>query len=180
VAILKDFWPASTQGAILVTSQNPKLAVLCDRSIHLQPLSKDEGSALIQNFLQRGGSEKEDAQRLSENLGGLPLAITHFAGAVMRSNCPIAQISQSFLQREHTSKFWALNDETSEARGYDHTLNTVWDFAIARLPPESTKVLRFIAFLDPDQVQVSLMTDQGQEDGNGNEIASLVEWDVFG
>jgi hypothetical protein len=87
---IQPFWPASPRGAIIVTSQNPTLGLITKDNIHLQPMTVDEGSSLIQNILQRGGSEEEEARLLSEHLGGLPLAIAHFAGAILKSQCPIS------------------------------------------------------------------------------------------
>lgn len=86
---IHKFWPAGMVGAIIVTSQNPDLIHLTRDEIHLQPMSPAEGSSLIQSYLRRGASEQAAAERLSRDLGGLPLAISHFAGYVARSQCTI-------------------------------------------------------------------------------------------
>jgi len=175
VSTLRQFWPACTRGAIIVTSQNPALSIVTKEKIHLKPMTINEGSALIQNILQRGGSEKSEAQLLSEHLGGLPLAITHFAGAILRSQCPISHMSQSFLQRVQSSRVWTTDDDTSTSRGYQHTLNTVWDFAIQRLSADSTRLLEFIAFLDPDRIPVELFI--GDSSGNAEDVS--IKWDYW-
>ncbi|KAJ8131313.1 hypothetical protein O1611_g2311 [Lasiodiplodia mahajangana] len=156
LATIRQYWPASVRGAIIITSQNPALGIITTQQILLPPMTLDEGSQLIQNILQRGVSEKEEASQLCEHLGGLPLAIAHFSGAILRSQCTISQMSRSFLQRALSSKIWAMDNDTSASRQYNHTLNTVWDFAIERLSGDSRQLLEIIAFIDPDQIPVDL------------------------
>ena len=177
IATIQLLWPACTCGAIIVTSQNPILGLTTKDKIHLQPMSVDEGSSLIQNILQRGSSEQEDAQLLSEHLGGLPLAIAHFAGAILKSQCPINQISRSFLQRVQSSRVWTIEDDTSTARAYQSTLNTVWDIAINRLSADSTRLLAFIAFIDPDQIPVDLFIGKVQGEAEHDSMGWKY-WDV--
>lgn len=57
--------------------------------IHLQLCAPKEGCSLIQSYLKRGESEQEPATQLSVPLGGLPLAIAHFAGYIAKSQCPL-------------------------------------------------------------------------------------------
>ncbi|KAI0105506.1 hypothetical protein GGR51DRAFT_560354 [Nemania sp. FL0031] len=40
--------------------------------------------------------------------------------------------------------------DTSATRQYNHTLDTVWDFAIERLSGRLASAFRTIAFIDPD------------------------------
>jgi len=151
VAAIKRFWPGGVRGAIIVTSQNPDLANLVQDEIHLQPMESAEGSALIQRYLRRGGSEQKAAENLSRDLGGLPLAIAHFAGYVTNSQCTIEQISESFKQRLKSSQIWSSEAVASNAV-YGHTLATVWTLAWLRLPPDSQKLLYLISFLNPDAI----------------------------
>ncbi|KAG8420118.1 hypothetical protein J3459_011367 [Metarhizium acridum] len=118
-------------------------------------MTSDEGSALIQSFLNRGGSEKKAAQELSTSLGGLPLAIAHFAGYVARSQCPLDQICSSLNNRIKSSQIWNTSNLLQHG-DYEMTLNTVWDLAFRRLSRDSRKLLEFLAFLDPDQVPIEM------------------------
>lgn len=128
-AIIRKFWPASTRGAIIITSQNPQLAHITKSEIHLQPMIPEEGSSLIQSHLKRGGSEQESAQMLSTSLGGLPLAIAHFSGYVARSQCPLNQICYSLKSRIKSSQVWQLGDVLPNS-AYELTLSTVWNLAV--------------------------------------------------
>lgn len=117
----------------------------------------EEGSSLIQGYLNRGGSEQEFAQILSTSLGGVPLAIVHFAGCVARSQCPLYQICQSLNRRIKSSQVWKPNSALLNSP-YEATLNSVWDLAFNRLSADSRKLLEFISFLDPDQIPVEMFT----------------------
>lgn len=152
---IRKFWPASSRGAIIVTTQNPRLAQNTKSQIHLQAMVPEEGSALIQSYLHRGGSEQQSAQMLSTSLGGLPLAIAHFAGYVARSQCPLDQICDSLKHRMKSSQAWKTGNVLPSST-YERTLNTVWDLAFSRLSTDSSKLLEFLAFLDPDQTPVEM------------------------
>lgn len=174
-ALIKKFWPSGNRGAIIVTTQNPHLAHLTRSKIHLQPMSPNEGSVLIQNFLNRGRSEQEAAQLLSTTLGGLPLAIAHFAGFVARSQCPLDQICDSLNNRMKSSKVWRM-ENTELPVAYEHTLSTVWDMAFKRLSPDSSKLLEFLAFLNADQVPVDMFV--GPKDATTASTEGWQYWDA--
>lgn len=176
-ATLRDFWPASTHGAAIITSQNPALSYMTKHSILLEPMLPGEGSALILNYLNRGGSEQESAELLSASLGGLPLAIVHFTGYIARSKCPVEQISQSLGRRLRTSTIWKQADGISvSTRAYQHTLDTVWDLAFHRLTPDAMKLLEYIAFLDPDDIPVDLFV--GDPDKPHTASVEWQYWDI--
>lgn len=170
---VREVWPASARGTIIITSQNPEFQAITRSQIHLQPMQPEEGCALIQKYLSRGGSEKEAALKLATTLGGLPLAIAHFTGYIAKSQAPIAQIAASFELRMRSSQIWNAQDFSADVRAYDLTLATVWDLAVRRLSPDSRKLLEFIAFLDPDQINTDLFIGNGHCDSNGWEY-----WDV--
>ena len=82
---IQRFWPPGVHGAILLNSQDPEFANMTHSEIHLQGMTAEEGSSLIQPYVRRGASEQKAAEELSASLGGLPLAIAHFSGYVSLS-----------------------------------------------------------------------------------------------
>ncbi|KAK2593959.1 hypothetical protein QQS21_008318 [Conoideocrella luteorostrata] len=153
-ATIRRFLPAGNRGAIIITTQNPQLAHCTKSEIHLEAMTPEEGSALVQSFLNRGGSEKPAAQKLSASLGGLPLAIAHFSGYVARSQCPIDQICISLNNRIKSSQVWKTSNILPQSE-YAMTLNT------------------FLAFLDPDQVPVEMFVGPK----SAADIAGWQYWD---
>ena len=168
-ASLRKFWPpGDSSGSVLITSQNPDLANVCLSGIHLQPMSPQEGRELIQNYLRRGQSEKEAAEKLSAQLGGLPLAIAHFAGYVTQSQCPIDDMNLCLTERFKSSQVWTVS-EMSSLTDYEHTLATVWDLAWGRLKPDAVELVKLLAFLDPDGAPEDMFIDSDLDDVNGSE-----------
>jgi hypothetical protein len=176
---IQNFWPAGTRGAIIVTSQNSQLVHLTQDDIDLQPMPSKEGSALIQRYLRRGGSEQAAAEGLSKELGGLPLAISHFAGYVANSRCTIEQISESYRQRYKSSQIW-IASPTASTSGYAHTLATVWDLTWRRLSSDARKLLELMAFLNPDSMPERLFIGPGFDNQASEQIERQVWkfWDI--
>jgi hypothetical protein len=119
-----------------------------------------EGRSLIQRYLKRGASEQAEADALSRDLGGLPLAIAHFAGYVAKSQCTIQQILDSYRQRYKSSQIWDVQISASTSE-YGHTLATVWDLAWRRLSSDSVKLIELIAFLNPDSIPEEMFIGDG-------------------
>ena len=162
---IRQTWPAGDRGTIIVTTQIPDFGYLTTSEIALAPMSQEEGSELIRKHLRRGGSEQESAMRLSDELGGLPLAIAHFAGYVAKSQCSLEQILESFQRRLNDSQIWSQTELTSYS-GYNHTLETVWDLAFRRLTPDATDLIDILAFLESDHVAEDMFIGPAQTDGD--------------
>ncbi len=83
--------PATTHGTVVVTSRDLRADIwLPPCAVHqVQTLSRDVGAALLLECAPHGGTV-EEARQLSEELGGLPLALTQAAAYVeaVRSNDP--------------------------------------------------------------------------------------------
>ena len=177
VITLRPFWPAGIRGSIIITTQNPDMVHLTSSAIHLPPMSPEEGSTLIQEYLRRGASEQSAAEALSRELGGLPLAIAHFAGYVTKSQCSIEQIAASLHQRFKSSQIWSSTGAPSTS-AYEYTLNTVWDLAFLRLSSDSRRLLEIIAFMNPDSIPEDMFIGSGGEEGNGIELQHQ-EWEYW-
>lgn len=150
------------------------MADICSDRIHLEPMSPQEGSALIQLHLRRGGSEQEAAEQLSIDLGGMPLAISHFSGYVAKSQCTISDINKCLQERFKSSRIWTV-DCTSAVTGYEHTLATVWDLAWSRVDNDARQLLCMLAFLDADSVPEDMFLGKQGEEGNGD----WGQWDRY-
>ena len=133
--------------------------------IHLQGMTAEEGSSLIQPYVRRGASEQKAAEELSASLGGLPLAIAHFSGYVSLSQCTIEQILVNFRRQFKSSQIWTSKTNVSSSN-YVHTLETVWDLAWQRLSFDARKIIKILAFLDPDSVPEDLFLGNAQNSAN--------------
>lgn len=107
-----------------MTTQNATLTNLASVQINLGPMKSAEGSALIHKFLLRDESEKEDAERLSRELGGHPLAIAHFAVYLGRSDDILEVLLKSLQHRKLSRHIWADGGVPSSS-GSARTMETV-------------------------------------------------------
>lgn len=163
---VRPFWPSGVFGTILVTSQNPSLGDITSAMVELPPMTPDEGSQLIQSYLRRGKSEQAEARALCEDLGGLPLAIAHFAGYVAKSQCSLKQILSALEDRLKSNKIWS-SDSVASRDLHARTLSTVWDLAVHRLTPDSTELLHLLAFLSPDSIPDDMFIGPGSQKSEG-------------
>lgn len=96
--ILADYWPQGS-GSILVTSRDPLAKGIFTRrpsGLDLGPLSPQDSLSLFSQLTTTyGGPEDDTARRISEALGGIPLAISQMAGIIRRQDLHC----QSFLSR---------------------------------------------------------------------------------
>lgn len=150
-ASIKNVWPAGDFGNIIVTTQLCNLDDIVTLAIPVLPMPAEEGGALIRAYLQRGGSEAESAERISKELGGLPLAIAHFSGFVKRSQCSLEHVLESLRERKQSRQIWEQSDLTN-TNGYSHTLETVWHLAFRRLSPDARDLIYIMAFLEADHI----------------------------
>lgn len=91
------------------------------------------------------------ARKISEAVGGLPLAIAAVAGYVARF--PLDKFLSSF---QESSKFWAAEKRPVLGQ-YDQTLNTVFNIALGDLEIDSRKLLDILAFLNPDKIPEGIL-----------------------
>jgi hypothetical protein len=163
---------------MIVTTQVASVGHLTDSELDLPSMQPEEGSQLIRNFLRRGSSEVDAASRLSEELGGLPLAIAHFAGYVAHSQCSISYILDSLKERKISRKIWTTS--TSVYGGsFDLTLETVWDLSFRRLSNDARHILDILAFLDADSVPVVMFTGPNEDLSREAEPSDWVYWEAF-
>ena len=165
-ATVSPFWPRGTCGTILVTTQNATLTDLASVQIDLGPMKPVEGSALIHRCLLLGESEKEDAERLSRELGGHPLAIAHFAGYLGRSHHPLQLLLNSLQHRKLSHCIWADGGVPS-SNDSGPILETVWDLAFTRLSEDARKLLKIISFLNPDSIPEEMILGHEPSPGQG-------------
>jgi hypothetical protein len=79
--------PKVPHGVVLFTSRYKKVAMrLTNELIEIKQMSDEEGTELLKSSLNDDFSDSKDIKTLLEELGYIPLAITH-AAALMRENC---------------------------------------------------------------------------------------------
>jgi len=154
---LKDYWPPSSHGSILITTQKQDLAHQAVSDIALEAFDEDQGSELILSLTNSSGqAPSEQATRLSKQisneLGGLPLLLSHVSGFIGTSKCPLADLLSSLQQPSNFKKIWAFDSTTSTTFQYGEPMEKVWALSLRALSANALETLYILAMLDPDGV----------------------------
>lgn len=151
MSTIRRYWPHNPRGNIIITSQKHSFGGLATSQVAVQPLSIEEGSSLILHHMHLDDSARPQAEELSVELGGCPLAITHYAGFCVASHLTLQEILDTFQRRMMTAEIWSCSSNASLMQ-YEKTLKTVWDAALTSLNPASRELLNLLAYLDPDGI----------------------------
>ncbi|KAJ5948681.1 hypothetical protein N7454_001988 [Penicillium verhagenii] len=148
--ILADYWPQGS-GSILVTSRDPLAKSMFTRrpsGLDLGPMTQQDSVSLF-NHLTSGSNESEDdiSQKVSDKLGGVPLAISQMAGIIRRQDLTMSEFFELYMDHEEHANLYETKFDTNLVT-YDYSLSTVWAFE--KLKPQSRQLLELMTFFDPD------------------------------
>ncbi|CAI7622461.1 unnamed protein product [Penicillium glandicola] len=156
---IRPYWPTFMHGSVIVTTQNQNLKHSSTFSIHLTPLSDNEGGKLLLQYLKSEDGERtsffnevDNASIISKELEGLPIAIAHVAGYIGQTGRSLSYFLEKFRERRSASLIWAMDSRDSTTLHYERTLDAVWDLALSTLGPEARSTLDILAMLNPDCV----------------------------
>jgi hypothetical protein len=157
--ILADYWPQGS-GSILITSRDPLAKDMFTKrtsGLDLGPLTPKDSLSLL-NHLTSISSESEDntAQKISEALGGVPLAISQMAGIIRRQDLTLSEFLELYTDHEEHTNLYETKFDTNLV-AYPHSLSTVWAFE--KLKPHARQLLELISFLDPDFIGEDLLME---------------------
>ncbi|KAI0454274.1 hypothetical protein F5B21DRAFT_524948 [Xylaria acuta] len=171
--LLGDYWPDGS-GSVLITSRDPlakRLFSTRSSGMDLEPLSDEDGGALLLRLTESDESPVEDAEsiarNISQDLAGLPLAITQMAGYIRRHDLSLDEFLSLYQEKEERTALYGARFDTG-ANAYQHSIATVWAFE--KLSEAAKVILQAASFLDPDIIQESTLFDAA---------ASLLDQDSF-
>jgi hypothetical protein len=78
------------------------------------------------------------------------------AGYISKSQSTLVEFSAMYKQRDQTQRIWSHNCRAWTYQ-YDRSLDTVWDIALAELPPAARALINVLAMLDPDQISEKMI-----------------------
>ncbi len=143
---IEPYLPSAEKGHVVITSRNPNWGGLAE-VIPVDIFSRKES---IQFLLKRTKRKDADAAGLlAEALGDLPLALEQ-AGAYMEETA-ISFADYLSLFQEQRTKLLAKGKPTT----YSETVASTWEVSIQAAQkkiPESLDLLRFLAFMSPENV----------------------------
>ncbi|HLI08147.1 MAG TPA: FxSxx-COOH system tetratricopeptide repeat protein [Ktedonobacteraceae bacterium] len=162
--LLPEFLPSSLAGHLLLTTRARALGGLADR-IELETLDVDTGPLLL---LRRAGLLALDAPlaqakpidwqaavQLSQEMGGLPLALDQAAAYLEETGCSPQQYLE--LYRNHGVNL--LRSRGGVVLDHPDSITTSWSLSFALIEQRSTlaaDLLRMCALLHPDAIPEEL------------------------
>jgi tetratricopeptide (TPR) repeat protein len=144
------FFPTNGPGQILVTSRNPDWADVA-HPLEVAVFKREESKEL----LRRRGPEinDEDADRLAEALGDLPLAIAQAAAWRTETGMPVSEYLRLFNEKV------AEILDTSSPTGYEVSVAAAWNVSFDELHKRNLaahQLLQVCAFFGPEPISRSL------------------------
>lgn len=147
----------------MITSQSSELVQISGgREVSLTPLNPRDGATLLLRQLRKSSedtTEKDSkiAEEIARSLGGLPVAISHSAGYIEKSQGTLEEFMTVYERgREGSRKIW-IQDCSPWTNQYHQTLETTWDIALAELPSEVRSLIDVLAMLDSEAIPEDML-----------------------
>ena len=160
--LLKNYLPSVRKGTIITTSR-PGTVVstrIFAGGLELSPLSIPEGATFLLSRLNSRGDnfyKKDLAYKISQELGGHPLALSTMAAYILECGGSLDDFLKSYRDNRH-----ALIDKTETVReaSFDYELSfaTCWAISMSTLKGHhSGDLMGILALLDPDLIQEDIV-----------------------
>jgi tetratricopeptide (TPR) repeat protein len=150
---LQPYWPPTEAGGrVLITSRNPHWQPLA-ATLPVDVLPRQDAVAFLQ---RRVGLDKADANRLTEALGDLPLALEQASAYLEQTHTPPAEYLELLAART-----WELFSVDHPATS-EQTIATTWKVSLERVRaqgPAAEELLTLCAFMAPDEIPRQLFAD---------------------
>ncbi|MGH3973742.1 MAG: FxSxx-COOH system tetratricopeptide repeat protein [Pseudonocardiaceae bacterium] len=150
--IVRPFFPANGPGEIMITSRNPDWAGIA-RPLEIAVFKREESKELLR--LRGPEIDDDEAERLAETLGDLPLAIEQAAAWRAETGMPVHEYLRLFDEKV------AEILDTSAPADYEVSVAAAWNVSFDELRkrnPAAHELLQVCAFFAPDPISRSLFT----------------------
>jgi tetratricopeptide (TPR) repeat protein len=162
----------SGPGDVLITSRNHRWQPIVDAV----PLDVFDRGESVQFLVKRvpGRLTEDDAKRLADALGDLPLALEQAGAVLFEGRMAVDEYLR--LLREATARIL----EQGASPDYPTSMTAAWQISVARLrqqSPRALELLRCCAFLGPEPIpsEVFKFGSQQSQTGVGSLIADPIE-----
>jgi tetratricopeptide (TPR) repeat protein len=149
---LNDYLPRTGAGHVIITSRNPNWGGTA-KPLPVDVFSREESVEFLKN---RTGGQEDGADTLAEALGNLPLALEQAGAYIQETGISLSAYIKLFQERQKE----LLRRGKPDA--YPDTVATTWDLSFQKASeevPASADLLKLCAFLAPDDIPKSLLTD---------------------
>ena len=157
--ILYDWLPTQGPGCILVTGRYPYVKeniFHLGNGLELEPLSSEAGGEMLRRLSEREqeANAVDTSIRISELLGGLPLAISQMSAIIRRKHLSLHDFEDWY--REDSKDLHDLRVGGTRST-YQYTIGTTW--AVEQLSAAAFTILKVLSILDPDRIPEEILLD---------------------
>jgi tetratricopeptide (TPR) repeat protein len=167
LALVQDFLPPAGRGHTLLTTRAASVGRLAQR-IEVDPLDLEPGALLLLRRAGRLGSdaplehaeasEHAIAQQITQELGGLPLALDQAGAYIEETQCSLAD----YLHLYRSQRAELLKARGGLVPDHPEPVAATWSLSFAQVQERSAvaaDLLRVCAFLHPDAIPEEIITE---------------------
>ena len=161
----REFLPSSHNGYVLFTTRDQAAGMIA-ASIEVEKLSSQDGTLLLLRWSKRldknnsldqaKAEDRAAAERIVEEMDGLPLALVQAGAYVVETACSLADYLE--LYKTHHKELLARHSRLM--LDYPETVATTWSLSFQQIEqqsPTAADLLRLCAFLAPDAIPEELL-----------------------
>ena len=156
VAEVAKLMPRLKGGHVVITARASNFPADV-RKLEVSTLDENAAAQFLLDRTEADRSKSKDdtalARTLARELGGLALGLEQAGAHIATDRIGFTRYLKLWSESREKALAWA--DAT--VTGSDRTLATTWTTSVARLSPESRRLLERLAFLAPDPVPDSLL-----------------------
>ena len=167
LALVRDFLPPAGSGHILLTTRAASMGRMA-QALEVDALDREQGALLV---LRRTGrltpdaplEQAEERERtialaISQELGGLPLALDQAGAYIEETQCSLAD----YLQLYRSQRAALLKARGGVVPDHPEPVATTWSLSFQQVQQRSAAaadLLRVCAFLHPDAIPEEIVTE---------------------
>ncbi|KAF2118386.1 P-loop containing nucleoside triphosphate hydrolase protein [Lophiotrema nucula] len=176
IAIIKDCFPVSKGGSILITTRDAASASNKSQYKVIVPkFSIEEGARFLDSLIcEEIPATGEEAQRhdlllrISSIFHGYPLGLSQVAGFTRSGGSSLENFELLLQDQKSSSATSSLPVDD-----YHQTLSKTWELLLGSLCPESRLILDILVYLDPDSVPYELFREGSKDLGSGETYGQM-------
>ncbi|KAM0259455.1 hypothetical protein ACHAPA_010732 [Fusarium lateritium] len=156
---LQQYLPAGGRGSIIITTRNQNLfQPPITAWTHLKCFDDEEGKEFLLKNLPQESMNGDDtdtkrATMISQACGGLPLALSQVHRFIGALNLSLEEANVKFSALETFVNVSSDLNRLPQPDYYHQTgVPSLWDEPLEALNPSCSAIVRFVAFLDPDDM----------------------------
>ncbi|KAK6508659.1 hypothetical protein TWF506_010739 [Arthrobotrys conoides] len=156
VELLRSSLPQDLNGHIIISTRDKHIAHEFsppEGCFHLQEMDSTEGKDLVLKVSGREGDTGEIAEKISRELGGLPLALEQSVRCAVQRCWDLSMLFENLQE----GKLGVVQDPIDNPHHTD--VITTLDIALKELDPVHTNILNLILMMRPQALPVGLLID---------------------